>query len=167
MTLALIVAVAENGVIGNRGDLPWRLSADLRRFRQLTMGHHVIMGRKTFESIRRPLPGRTLIVITRQPNYQAGGALIATSLDEALRLAENDDEPFVIGGAEIFRLALPKADQMYQTIVHDRPAGDTFFPAWKEAEWRIVKEEHGQADEKNSADYTFRTLERFTSEARP
>jgi dihydrofolate reductase len=166
MTLSLIVAVAENGVIGNRGDLPWRLSADLRRFRRLTMGHHVIMGRKTFESIRRPLPGRTLIVITRQPNYDGRGALMAASLDEALRLAENDERAFAIGGAEIFRLALPRSDRMYQTVVHDRPAGDTFFPAWNEAEWRLVEEQHGQADEKNSADYTFRTWERTTSHHR-
>jgi dihydrofolate reductase len=166
MTLSLIVAVAENGVIGARGDLPWRLSADLRRFRQLTMGHHVIMGRKTFESIRRPLPGRTLIVITRQPNYDAGGALIAANLEEALRLANNDDEPFIIGGAEVFRLALPRADRIYQTVVHERPEGDTFFPAWSEAEWRLVAEEHGRADEKNSVDYAFRTWERTTSHPR-
>jgi dihydrofolate reductase len=160
MRLSLIVAVAENGVIGNRGDLPWRLSADLRRFRQLTMGHHVIMGRKTHQSLRRPLPGRTLIVITRQRDYDAGEALVASNLDDALRLAAGDLEPFIIGGAEIFRMALPRADRIYQTLVHAKPEGDTFFPAWDKSEWRVVEEEFHHAGEKNETDYTFRVWDR-------
>jgi dihydrofolate reductase len=160
MTLSLIVAVAENGVIGNRGELPWRLSADLRRFRELTMGHHVIMGRKTYESLGRPLPGRTLIVITRQGDYDARGALVAASLDEALRLASGDPEPFVIGGAEIFREAFSRADRIYQTIVHARPEGDVFFPPWDESQWRIISEESRAADDKNQFYCTFRVLER-------
>jgi dihydrofolate reductase len=160
MTLSLIVAVAENGVIGNRGDLPWRLSADLQRVRRLTTGHHVIMGRKTHESLGRPLPGRTLIVITRQRDYDAGSAMVAPDLDEALRLAANDPEPFVIGGAEIFELALPRAERIYQTIIHARPEGDTYFPPWDESQWRIVEQERHDADEKNEADYTYRVLDR-------
>lgn len=159
MTLSLIVAVAENGVIGHQGGMPWRLSADLRRFVGLTMGHHLIMGRKTYESIGRPLPGRTMVVITRQPHYDAGEALVACSLEEALRLAGDDPEPLVIGGEEIFRLALPKIDRIYLTIVHDRPAGDVHFPPWNENEWRVITEEHYPADAKNSAPTTFRVLE--------
>jgi dihydrofolate reductase len=165
MTLSLIVAVAENGVIGNRGELPWRLSADLRRFRKLTMGHAVIMGRKTYESLGRPLPGRTMIVITRQRDYAAGDALVAASLEDALQLADRDDEPFVIGGAEIFRAALPQADRIYQTIVHARPEGDTFLPDWDPGEWRIVLEESHGADEKNEFDCTFRVWERKAPQA--
>jgi dihydrofolate reductase len=160
MTLSLIVAMAENGVIGNRGDLPWRLSADLRRFRQLTMGHHVIMGRKTHQSLPRPLPGRTLIVMTRQRDYEAGEALIAANLDDALRLATGDPEPFVIGGAEIFRMALPRVERIYQTIVHAQSDGDTFFPEWDESEWRVLEERRHAGNATNDADYTFRVLER-------
>jgi dihydrofolate reductase len=162
MTLAMIVAIAENGVIGRRGDMPWRLSADLRRFRELTMGHCIIMGRKTFESIGRPLPGRTMIVLTRQPNYDAGEARVASTWDEALALAAGDDQPFVIGGADVFAMALPQTRRIYQTVVHARPEGDTYFPSWDETEWRAVEERYHPADEKNSSPTTFRILERKT-----
>lgn len=162
MTLSLIVAVAENGVIGRGGQLPWRLSADLRRFRQLTMGHHVIMGRKTFESIGRPLPGRKLVVLSRQPEFRAPEAVIVPDWQAATAAVADDTEPFVIGGADVFRAALPHVDRIYLTVVHDRPEGDTWFPAWDESDWRIVSEEHHPADEKNSADSTFRVLERVS-----
>jgi dihydrofolate reductase len=166
MTLSLIVAVAENGVIGKDGDMPWRLSSDLRRFRQLTMGHCVLMGRKTYEAIGRPLPGRKMIVLTRTPGYQAGESLIAANWDQALELAAEDEQPFVIGGAELFAAALPHTQRMYLTVVHARPEGDTFFPPWDASEWRVVEEHHNQADEKNSAATTFRILERKPTSCR-
>src|SRR5262252_9100268 len=115
--LSLIVAMAGNRVIGRDGQLPWRLPADQRRFKALTMGHHIIMGRKTWESIGRPLPGRTSVVVTRNAQYAAPGALLAASLPEALALAQHDPEPFVIGGAEIFREALPFSNRVYLTEV--------------------------------------------------
>jgi dihydrofolate reductase len=124
------------------------------------MGHYVIMGRKTYESLGRPLPGRTLVVVTRQPDYDAGEAQVAANLDESLRFAAGDPEPFIIGGADIFRLALPRVDRIYQTVVHARPEGDTFFPSWDESQWRVLEQEDHGADEKNEADYTFRILER-------
>jgi dihydrofolate reductase len=164
MRLSLIVAVAENGVIGKDGDMPWRLSSDLRRFRQLTMGHCVLMGRRTYEAIGQPLPGRKMIVLTRAPGYQAGEALMAGNWDEALEMAAGDHEPFVIGGAELFAAALPRADRIYLTVVHARPEGDTFFPAWNASEWRVLEEHQYPADEKNSAATTFRILERKPKE---
>ena len=114
MRISLIVAMSENRVIGRGGGLPWRLSADLKRFKHLTMGHHLIMGRKTFESIGRVLPGRTSIVVTRQTDYRAAGVVVARSLSEALHIAATagDDEAFVIGGGEIYRQILPSADQL-------------------------------------------------------
>ncbi|MBW3599799.1 MAG: dihydrofolate reductase [Planctomycetes bacterium] len=160
MTLSLIAAVAENGVIGLDGDMPWRLPADLRRFRRVTMGKPVIMGRRTYESIGHMLPGRTMIVVTRQSNYDAGDATTAPSLEHALELTRDADEAFVIGGENLFRLALPLADRFYQTVVHATPEGDTFFPEWNQAEWRLVEEVHHPADEKNSAACTFRVWER-------
>jgi len=161
MTLSLIVAISENGVIGREGDLPWRLSADLRRFKRLTMGHPIIMGRKTFESIGRPLPGRTMIVVTRQPDYRAAGAVVVHSLDEALETASHiDDEVFLIGGAEIYRRALERVDRLYLTRVHADIEGDTRFPHIDFARWRLVQREHHAADEKNEYAHTFKVYER-------
>ncbi|MBI3318945.1 MAG: dihydrofolate reductase [Candidatus Omnitrophica bacterium] len=153
MTVSLIVAVSRNGVIGNEGKLPWRLPADLKRFKQLTMGHPIIMGRKTFESIGKPLPGRTNIVITRQKNLQACGALVAHSLEEALRLCEKEQEAFVIGGASIYPEALGQADRIYLTEVHADFEGDARFQldraGWKEAS----REDH--FDETSGCFYSF------------
>lgn len=137
MTVSLIVAVSRNGVIGNEGKLPWRLPADLKRFKQLTMGHPILMGRKTFESIGKPLPGRTNIVITRQKDFQACGATVAHSLEEALQMCENEAEVFVIGGAEIYKQALPLADHIYLTRIGQDFQGDTYLfnidpTVWKE-----------------------------------
>src|SRR3954468_7084720 len=117
MQISIIVAAAENGVIGREGQLPWRLSADLQRFKQLTMGHAVLMGRKTYESVGRPLPGRRMIVITKQHDYRAEGVEIACNLDEAYRRAaeQGETEAFIIGGAEIFREAMPNAERLYFT----------------------------------------------------
>jgi dihydrofolate reductase len=162
MRVSLIVAVAENGVIGRGGALPWRLSADLQRFKQLTMGHHLIMGRKTFDSIGRGLPGRTTIVISRQADLPLPlGCRLAASLDDALRIAEAavDSEAFVIGGAAIYRLALPKADRVYLTAVHANVEGDTFFREFDETKWLLSSEERHPADAKNEFDYSFRVYD--------
>jgi dihydrofolate reductase len=156
------VAVAENGVIGRGGTLPWRLSADLRRFKQLTMGHHLIMGRKTFESIGRALPGRTTIVISRQTDLSLpAGCQLAASLNDALRIAKaaGDNEAFIIGGAAIYGLALPRADRVYLTAVHANVEGDTFFREFNPSDWKLVADERHSADAKNQFDYSFRVYD--------
>ena len=162
MRVSIIVAVAENGFIGRGGMLPWRLSDDLRRFKQLTMAHTVIMGRKTWESIGRPLPGRRMIVISRQADYQAFGAQVVSSLDDALRVAEEagEDEAFVIGGAEVYRLALPRADRLYLTRVHSSVEGDTRFPDFDPSSWRLVGSKRHDADEKNEHPFSFEEYHR-------
>jgi dihydrofolate reductase len=141
----LIVAMDRNRAIGHRGGLPWHLPADLQRFKSLTLGHHVIMGRKTWESIGRLLPGRTSVVVTHNAQYAAPGALLASSLPEALVLAQRDSEPFVIGGAEIFREALPLSNRVYLTEVLGAYAGDVWFPPLPEAQWTCVHREHHPA----------------------
>jgi dihydrofolate reductase len=142
----LIVAMARNRVIGRDGKLPWHLSADLKRFKALTLGHHIIMGRKTWESIGRPLPGRTSIVITRHPAYAAPGAQVVDSLSSALKLARHDLEVFVIGGGQIYCEALPVADRIYLTEVDAEFAGDTFFPPLSPGEWDVSTREHSAAE---------------------
>jgi dihydrofolate reductase len=160
MRVSLIVAMSSNHVIGRDGDLPWRLSADLKRFKALTSGHHIIMGRKTFESIGRLLPGRTSIVLTRQAGFEAAGALVAYGLEAALELAAADDEVFIIGGAEIYRQALPIVDRIYLTEVCTDVDGDTRFPDFNEREWSTVKESQHPADERNEFDHKFSVLDR-------
>lgn len=151
MILSIIAAMGRNRAIGFKNTLPWRLPADLQRFKQLTLGHHIIMGRKTYESIGRPLPGRTSIIITRQPDFQAEGCLIAHSLDEAIDLAKSrgEQEAFIIGGAEIYAQALSKANRMYLTLVEAEPEADAFFPEFEEKAWEKTAEESVAADEKN------------------
>jgi dihydrofolate reductase len=162
MKVSLIVAAAENGVIGRNNGLPWQLSADLRRFKELTLGHSIIMGRKTFESIGRPLSGRHMIVITRQPNYQPSGAEAVRSLAEALSAAADsgDGEAFVIGGAEIFREAVARADRIHLTRVHAAVDGDAFFAMPESTDWRLTSSESHPADAKNEYPYTFEVYER-------
>ncbi len=156
MTPALIVAVSDNGVIGRDGDLPWRLSADLKRFKALTMGHHLIMGRRTWDSIGRPLPGRTTVVLTRDPEWEVPeGVRVARSFTEALDLAHDDPQPFVVGGAEVYRTALPHVDTLYVTVVHAEVAGDTMLPEIDWHAWRKVESEDHPADEKNQYPFTF------------
>jgi dihydrofolate reductase len=139
--LALVAAVAANGVIGRGNALPWRLPADLRHFRTLTTGHAVIMGRKTWESIGRPLPGRQNIVVTRQPGYDAPGAEIARSLDEALARVRLPDPAFCIGGGELYRQALARAQTLYLTEIARPFEGDTHFPGWDRTAWRETARE--------------------------
>jgi len=162
MKLSILVAVSENGVIGRKGELPWHLSADLRRFKRLTMGHTIVMGRKTWESIGRPLPGRRMVVVSRQADYLASGASVVTSLEEAYQSAQDagEEEVFVIGGAEIYRLALPQADRLYLTRVLAQVEGDTFFPELDLASWKRLESESHLSDAKNDYAYRFEILER-------
>ncbi len=148
--ISLIVALAENGVIGRDGHLPWRLSADLKRFKERTMGHHLVMGRKTFESLGRVLPGRTSIVLTRQVDYRPpAGVLVAFEPRAALKLAAGDDEVFVIGGGEIYSQFWSLADRLYVTRVHATVDGDTRVDPGPWAGWRKVACVEYPADEKN------------------
>ncbi len=166
MTLALIAAVSDNGVIGRDNKLPWYIPGDLRYFKQVTLGKPVVMGRKTWESMNRALPGRTNIVITRQPDYLAEGARVVPDLAGGIELAESValidgvDEIMIIGGAEIYRLALPLADRLYLTEVHAEVEGDTFFPDWDRAAWREASRERHEAPGTDSYRYSFAVYER-------
>jgi dihydrofolate reductase len=160
MRLSLIAAVAANGVIGHNNRIPWRLPADLRWFKSVTLGSPIIMGRKTYESIGKPLPGRHNIVVTRDVTYQAPGCTVVHSLAEALTAADGADEVFIIGGAELYAQTLPIADRFYLTEVDAAVAGDTFFPAWDRSQWRELARESHAADDKNPYAYTFVTLAR-------
>lgn len=154
MTLSIIVAAAENGIIGRDNGLIWRLSGDMKRFKALTTGHTVIMGRKTFESMGRPLPNRRNIVISRNPDYCAEGCEIAAGIHEALQLTEGEEEVFIIGGGTIYDALWEKADRLYLTVVHTRPEGDTSIPDVG-SPWIEISRQKNSADEKNEFDYTF------------
>lgn len=162
MLVSLIVAMDERGGIGIQGGLPWRLSGDLRRFKNLTMGHHILMGRKTYESIGRALPGRFSIIITRNPDYQAQGCLTAPSVEAALSMAKNrgEEEAFVIGGGEIFNETLAIADKIYLTRVHAVTEADTFFPQFRIDDWFVQEKSLHEADGKNEFPSTFMILVR-------
>jgi dihydrofolate reductase len=163
MKLSIIVAAAANGVIGRDNQLPWHLPADLRHFKQTTMGKPILMGRKTWESIGRPLPGRTNIVITRDSDYSAAGCVVVNSIDEALTAAGSQDEIMVIGGAELYRQVLPRTDSVYLTRIHEDFEGDTVFPELSTSEWREVERADQQPDENNPHDYSFIRLDRISS----
>jgi dihydrofolate reductase len=162
MKLSIIAALGRNRAIGYQNQLPWRLPADLQRFKQLTLGHHILMGRKTFESIGRPLPGRTSIIITRQPEYKVEGCLVVHSLEEAIALAKarGEQEAFVIGGADIYAQALSIADRMYLTLVEAAPEADAFFPAFDEKDWELTEELSFAPDEKHPHAMRFVTLQK-------
>jgi dihydrofolate reductase len=160
--IAIVVAMAENRVIGRDNRLPWHLPADLRHFKQLTVGKPVMMGRKTHESIGRALPGRTNIVVTRDHSYQAPGCVVVHSIEGALRAAEGHEEAMVIGGTEFYRQLLPKAERIYLTLVHAVFEGDALFPEITPGEWREVERTDCTADEKNPWPYSFIRLERIT-----
>ncbi len=165
MEIVFVVAIAENGVIGAGNAIPWRLKSDMARFKALTIGKPVIMGRKTFESLRRPLPNRTNIVITRDAGYRAAGAIVTTSAADAGAVARGDAlrrsvaEIAVIGGAEIYRQWLDRADRLEITEVHARPAGDTYFDIDK-AEWEEVERNRHPAGPDDSADFSYVTYRR-------
>src|SRR3990167_10884645 len=165
MNLSLIIAMDINNLIGSHNQLAWYLPADLQRFKNLTMGHYIIMGRKTYESIGRALPGRTSVIITRQPGFYASGCVTATSLDMAREMAyaAQDLEPFVIGGGQIYREALPHVNKIYLTRVYHQFEGDVFFPEFKLIEWQEKERVYFEPDEKNSYAYSFNILIRRTS----
>ena len=158
--ISLIVAAAENGVIGRQGELPWRLSDDLRRFKAITMDKPIVMGRKTWESIGRPLPGRQNIVITRQPGYTAEGCDVVSSVDAAIAASGDADEIMIIGGSEIYELFLHRAERIYLTRVHATLEGDARFMLPGTSDWRLVSDERHAADDSNEFDYSFRRYDR-------
>jgi dihydrofolate reductase len=159
--LELVVAASENDVIGRANQLPWRLSADLRHFRNLTMGHHILMGRRTYESIGKALPGRTNWVLSRSNDFAPADCRVVRSLQEGQSGVAGEGPLMVIGGAEIYRLCLPQALRIHLTLVHaEITDGDTFFSAWREPEWIESSRELHEADEKNAYAYSFLTLER-------
>lgn len=160
--VSLIAAMAENRVIGRGGELPWRLPDDLRHFKQLTVDHTVIMGRKTFDEIKRPLDNRRNVVITRNKEFRPHGVTVVPSLKEALALGATEDEVFVIGGGEIFKTALPLASRIYLTVVHAKVEGDTYFPPFEEDAWVLSSEELHPADERHEYAFTFRRYDRLT-----
>ena len=160
MKISLIVAMAKNRVIGAGNRIPWHLPNELKLFKSLTMEHHIVMGRKTYESINRLLPGRTTVIVTRQLNYDVPGAVVAHSVKEALEACRADDECFVIGGAELFRETLPIADRINLTVVDAEPAGDTFMPEFDLSAWREASSQTFPADEKHAHAYRFTILDR-------
>lgn len=162
MIISLIVAMDEAGGIGLQGGLPWRLPDDLKRFKQLTMGHPLIVGRKTWESIGRPLPGRKMIVVTRNPGYLPEGSLRAASLEEALSIARQggEEEAFIAGGGQLYTHSLPLAERIYLTRVHTTLPADTFFPDFEPALWQVTSQEAHPADEKNPIPFTWQVWER-------
>jgi dihydrofolate reductase len=158
--LSLIAAMARNRVIGLHNRLPWRLPADMKRFRELTTGHAIIMGRKTFDSLARPLPNRTNIVVTRDRAFRPDGATVAHSVEEAVARAGTDREIFVIGGEQIYRQTLPVADRLYLTLVDSEFEGDAWFPEYEPEEWKEISSEHLPPDDSNRPGMRFVTLER-------
>ena len=158
--LSIIVAVSENNVVGKENKLPWKLSADLKRLKSLTMGHHIIMGRKTWESLGKALPGRINVVITTDKNFKAEGGIVVHSLKEALAISSTDDEIFIFGGGKIFKEAMSLVKKIYMTRVHSIIDGDTYFPVLDMNDWKKISREDFKADEKNQYDYSFVTLER-------
>ena len=159
--ISIIVAVAENGTIGSDNRLPWHLPDDLKHFKALSLGKPVVMGRRTFDSIGRPLPGRTNIVVSRRSELAIEGVLVVHSLDAALKAAASAPETVVIGGAEIFRQVLPRTNTIHLTRVHARVAGDVFFPQLDPAQWREAAVEHHAADERHEYAFSFVTLQKI------
>ena len=163
MSLSIIVAMAENGVIGRNGGLPWHLASDLKLFKDFTMGHTLLMGRKTFDEVGKPLPGRRTILITRQEDFRPPGVSIAHSMDEALRLLPEGEETFVVGGSQIYAQTLPLATRLYLTLVKANVDGDTWFPALNFEDWTEVSRKDYLADERNDYPFTFKLFERRIS----
>ncbi|WP_417612288.1 dihydrofolate reductase [Owenweeksia hongkongensis] len=155
MNLTIIAAMAKGRVIGKDNDLIWHLPDDLKHFKNLTKGHHVIMGRKTYESMGKPLPGRTNIVITRQKDFKADGCILVNTIEEGIQKAEGDSQPFIIGGGEIYKQALKYAQTMELTEVNGEFDGDTFFPTFDESQWKEVSRTHHPVDEKHKYSFDF------------
>ncbi len=153
--LTIIAAIATNNALGKNNDLIWHLPADLKRFKKVTLGHHVIMGRKTFESLGKPLPNRTTIIISRNPDYHVEGCVVVNSLQKAIKAASIDENPYILGGAEIYRQAMEHADLLDLTLVHQVFEGDAFFPEIDLEIWTMTKRVDFKADELNQYDYSF------------
>lgn len=160
MILSIIVAAAENNVIGRDNGLIWKLSADLKHFKALTTGHTIIMGRKTFESIGRPLPNRRNVIISRNPAYRAEGCEVVESIDDALKLVEDENESFIVGGGTIYKALWDRAERIYLTRVHTRAEGDTFIPELETGRWELLGLENFPADDRNEFAYSFITYQR-------
>lgn len=160
--VTIIAAIAKNNALGKNNDLIWHLPADLKRFKKVTTGHYILMGRNTFESIGKPLPNRTTVIITRKTDYFVDGCLIANSIEDAIDLVEGDNEIFVIGGAQIYKQVLAKelADKLDITIVHQEFEADVFFPEIDLKIWKEVAREDFKADEKNKYNYSFVTYQK-------
>ncbi|MFA5297823.1 MAG: dihydrofolate reductase [Lutibacter sp.] len=159
--ITIIAAIAENNALGKGNKLIWYLPADLKRFKKSTLNHWVIMGRKTYESIVKPLQNRTNILITRNKNYKAEGCIVVNSIEEAIQLAIKEDKnPFILGGAEIYKQAMPFTDKLDLTFVHHKFDADVFFPEIDKTIWKETSREDFKADEKNKYDYSFVTFER-------
>lgn len=158
--ISIIVAMAQNRTIGINNTLPWRCPEDLRHFKTLTMGHHMIMGRKTFDSIGKPLPGRTTVVVTRNPELKIDGCIVTHSLDEAITACAGDDEIFIVGGAELYAQALPLAETIYLTEIQQDVSGDAHFPAFHATEWREVAREPRLQKAPTPLQYHFVTYQR-------
>jgi len=167
MIISTIVAIAKGGVIGKDNDIPWYLPADLKYFKKRTSGHHIIMGRKCYQSIGKPLPKRTNVILTRNPFFLASSCIVCPSLEEAIALARRngETEAFIIGGGEIYKQSMALVDRVYLTEVDVEVDGKKeeliYFPALEEGEWKMIEEEKHQADEKNKFNYTFKTFERI------
>jgi dihydrofolate reductase len=163
--ISAIVAMGENRVIGKNNQLPWRLPADLKRFKSLTTGHPILMGRKTYESIGKPLPNRTNIIISRNAGFEAPGCIVVSTFDDALLAAGRGEskEIFIIGGAEIYKQLLPRTERLYLTIVHHSFEGDAYFTEFDKSDWREVKREDCEADAENPYAYSFLVLERVVA----
>lgn len=162
MILSTVIAFGENRGLGFGNKLPWHLPDDLKRFKEITRGHSVIMGRKTYESIGRLLPERKNIIITRDKNYKVEGAVIVSSIEEAIQECKEEKEAFVIGGGEILKIALPYLNKMYLTHVDAVVTADSFFPEFEPTEWKIIREEFHPKDEKHAYDFTFKIYEKLT-----
>lgn len=155
--IIIIAAVAENNTLGKNNELVWHLPNDFQRFKSLTSGHYIIMGRKTFESLVKPLPNRTHVIITRQKEYQADGCIVVDSIDKALAICPKNDDAFIIGGGEIYALGLPFTDKLEITRVHHNFEGDAHFPEINEYEWEMTVSKFNEKDEKHAYDYSYQT----------
>lgn len=159
--LSIIAAISDNNALGKENKLLWHLPADLKRLKALTMGHHLIMGRKTFESLGKPLPGRPHIIISKQKNYFPEGVTVVDSIEKAIELAKEDNQPFIFGGGEIYKLALHLVQKIYITKVHANFDGDTFFPELKSGEWKLIDIQKFEPDEKNKFSYSYLEYDRI------
>jgi dihydrofolate reductase len=164
-SVSIIVAMARNRVIGAGNRIPWHLPAELKLFKSITMGHHIVMGRNTWESIGRLLPGRTSVIVTRQPGYRVEGAIMAPSITAAIEACAGDDEIFIIGGAQLYAAAIPLATRLYLTTVDADVSGDTFMPEFDLATWRKRSARAFAADDKNPYDYAQTVYERASTHA--